>query len=295
VLTERRNGESGLVRWKPRLPRRGEGARKGTRIAIVTGEVMALAASAAVVTVVLRQGHPATSADSAPHQLVEVRSQTAQPFPTYSVPPSPHPAEPPTFPAGGSKSKSNHGQKPGQPAGTGSAASAASPSRPAPTARPSVPAPAGSRQAGPERPAPGPSPVASSAPAENPSSSTPTADANVPKSPATSPPPSLSAGQIEVSGQVSCQSGQAITGFWVQTQDSADSGWASWRQVSGGPNADYWYFMPGGQSYKLSVGCGGSAQSWAVTTYTSSVTGTHNSFDCDDVKGTTGYGACVLR
>jgi hypothetical protein len=94
---------------------------------------------------------------------------------------------------------------------------------------------------------------------------------------------------------VNCTSGKPITGFWIQTQSAADSGWASWRGVGSGPNADYCYFMPPGQSYKMSVRCGGTPQSWAVATYTPSVTGTHNSFHCDDIAGAEGYGRCVLR
>jgi hypothetical protein len=97
---------------------------------------------------------------------------------------------------------------------------------------------------------------------------------------------------VEVTGQVNCDSGAPVEGFWIQSANA--SGWASWQDAAG-TNADYWYSLPAAQSYKMSVGCGGSPQSWAVATYTPSVSGTHNSFHCDDIHGDAGYGTCVLR
>jgi hypothetical protein len=100
-----------------------------------------------------------------------------------------------------------------------------------------------------------------------------------------------------VTGQVNCTSGDPVEGFWIAPV-GAKAGWANWEVVGSGPNADYWLDEPPSvakSGYKMSVGCGGSRQSWLTPTYTGLVTGTHNSFHCDDQQHTTDYGKCELR
>jgi hypothetical protein len=116
--------------------------------------------------------------------------------------------------------------------------------------------------------------------------------------PAVSPAPSTpSAKWVVITGQVNCTSGNPIVGFWIKAADGR-AGWANWMVVSSGPNADYWLSVPPDvpvSGYQMSVGCGGTQQSWKIPTYSKLVTGTHNSFHCDDVPGTAGYKECTLR
>jgi hypothetical protein len=108
-------------------------------------------------------------------------------------------------------------------------------------------------------------------------------------------PPSSASTGIEVTGQVNCTSGHPVEGFWIEAvNNNKQSGWASWKYATG-TNADYWYWLPTTQPYKMSVGCGGSRATWAVATYAPQVSGQHNSFNCYDVKGQAHYGTCVLR
>jgi hypothetical protein len=100
-----------------------------------------------------------------------------------------------------------------------------------------------------------------------------------------------------MTGQVNCTSGDPVEGFWIASA-AAKGGWANWEVVGSGPNADYWLSEPPGvasSGYKMSVGCGGSRQSWLTPTYTGLVTGTHHSFHCDDQQHAAGYGKCELR
>lgn len=116
--------------------------------------------------------------------------------------------------------------------------------------------------------------------------------------PAASPAPSAaSAKWVVITGQVDCTSGKPIVGFWIKAADGR-AGWANWETVGSGPNADYWLSVPPDvpvSGYQMSVGCGGTQQSWKTPTYTKLVTGTHNSFHCDDIPGTAGYKECTLR
>jgi hypothetical protein len=272
----------------------GKGLRRGARAAVITAETLVLLGCVGVVALVLRQGHPATSAASASHHLVQKQNQD-RPFPAYSVPPQAHLAKPPVFPGSGGKGKPKGSRQSGYSTGGGAhggagagGSTAGRPGAGGSTAgRPGAGGSAAAHTGG----AAGSSPAR---PSSSPSTKSNTADP-AQKPSAVSSPPASSTAQVEITGQVNCLSGKSITGFWVQTENGRDSGWASWRQVDSGPNADYWYFMPAGESYKLSVGCGGTQQSWAVTTYTGSVSGTHNSFHCNDIAGTKGYGTCVPR
>jgi hypothetical protein len=98
---------------------------------------------------------------------------------------------------------------------------------------------------------------------------------------------------VKVSGQVSCVSGKSVKGVWVQA--AKGSGYSPWKGLGNGSTSDYWYTLPVHESYSLHVGCGGTTASWAVSDSTPVVGGTHNSFDCVDVPGQSGYGTCRLR
>lgn len=102
-----------------------------------------------------------------------------------------------------------------------------------------------------------------------------------------------SAGSFNVTGQVSCTSGRSVEGVWVQT--ASGSGFAPWQGLGNGSTSDYWYTLPRTESFSLHVGCGGTTASWAVATYSPTVSAAHDSFNCDDVAGDAGYGTCVLR
>jgi hypothetical protein len=110
--------------------------------------------------------------------------------------------------------------------------------------------------------------------------------------------PSQPAGRavrVEVGGEVTCLSGQSVEGVWLQA--AAHPGFAPWQgvQVRGkafGSTSKWWWWLPGGESYSLKVGCGGTQVSWGVVTSTAVVTGTQNSFDCIDIASDTGYGTC---
>jgi hypothetical protein len=98
---------------------------------------------------------------------------------------------------------------------------------------------------------------------------------------------------FSITGQVSCVSGNSVEGVWVQA--SRGSGFASWQGLGNGSTSDWWFTLPATESYSLHVGCGGSTASWKVATYSPTVSGGHNSFNCFDVAGAAGYGTCRLR
>jgi hypothetical protein len=103
--------------------------------------------------------------------------------------------------------------------------------------------------------------------------------------------------KVEVSGDVTCLSGNSVEGVWVQAD--VDSGFAPWQgvNVSGkafGSTSKWWWRLPRGESYSLHVGCGGTQANWAVAVYTPVVSGTPNSFDCIDIASDAGYGTCYM-
>lgn len=266
------------------MPGRGKGLRKGARVATVTAEALVVLACVGVLAVVLRPGHGHSGAPTLASHSVP-RSQAAEPVPAYTVGVTPpHPVKAPVFPGAMPKS-----EKTGKSDGRAVPGPSPAPARRAPGAAPST----GDRPVSSAPTASQPSvPVGSSASAST--KHTVQQPSSAPASFQPSSAPAQAPAQVEVSGQVNCTSNAPITGFWVQTENGTGSGWASWR-VATGANADYWFFMPADESYKLSVGCGGTAQHWAVTTYGGSVTGTHNSFVCDDEANTAGSGKCEPR
>ena len=96
-----------------------------------------------------------------------------------------------------------------------------------------------------------------------------------------------------ITGQVSCGSGNSVEGVWVQA--GRGSGFAPWRGLGDGSTSDWWFTLPASEPYALHVGCGGTTAAWKVATYSPTVSGGHNSFNCFDVPGASGYGTCRLR
>ena len=64
--------------------------------------------------------------------------------------------------------------------------------------------------------------------------------------------------------------------------------------LGNGSTSNYWYNLPTTEHYSLHVGCGGTQAAWAVSDTTPSVGPTHNSFNCIDVAGESGFGTCRL-
>jgi hypothetical protein len=98
---------------------------------------------------------------------------------------------------------------------------------------------------------------------------------------------------FKVTGQISCTSGNSVEGVWVQASDGA--GYAAWKGLGNGSTSNWWFTLIKQESYSLHVGCGGTTSSWAVATYSPTVTGAHNSFNCFDVAGDANYGTCISR
>lgn len=103
------------------------------------------------------------------------------------------------------------------------------------------------------------------------------------------------ASKVKVGGDVTCLSGRSVEGVWVQA--SAHSGYAPWQGVTVpgkkfGSTSKWWWWLPAGASYSLHVGCGGTQANWAVAAYTPTVSGTSNSFDCEDLPSQAGYAKC---
>jgi hypothetical protein len=152
---------------------------------------------------------------------------------------------------------------------------------PPPPMRSAVPIPTAGRTPSDQAPKGAGPPSVSGSPART------TASAPATSSPVEAPPQT-----VEITGQANCTSGHPIEGFWVE--GAGGSGWASWEYASE-TNADYWFALPEGPPYKISIGCGGTRESWQVATYSGSVSGTHNSFNCYDVSGQANYGQCLSR
>jgi hypothetical protein len=151
------------------------------------------------------------------------------------------------------------------------------------------------------QPAGAPTKAAAVTGAAQPAPLTPLAQPAPPPHPAPSPqlappPPATSSATSangQISGQVSCTSGNSVEGVWVAAAQG--SGWAQWQGLGNGSTSNYWYTLPTSEPYSLHVGCGGTPSSWAVAAYSPQVSGTQNSFNCIDVAGQPGYKTCVAR
>lgn len=90
-------------------------------------------------------------------------------------------------------------------------------------------------------------------------------------------------------GAVSCNY-KAVRGIWVE--QSGNSGWAQFEPTNGNwIDVNYYYPLNNG-SYRLHVGCGGTAQNWEVTKYTNWYSGSSpkENFMCHPNTSST----CVL-
>jgi hypothetical protein len=110
---------------------------------------------------------------------------------------------------------------------------------------------------------------------------------------APAPPPATV--PFHITGQLLCESGHAVVGVWVQTAKAGDSRYASWKGLGDGSTADWWTDLPRNESYSLHVGCGGTPSSWRTSNTTHVYSGGHNSFNCDDISGDSGYEKCAHR
>lgn len=116
--------------------------------------------------------------------------------------------------------------------------------------------------------------------------------------PPSAPPKSIANGPVttakfNVSGQISCVSGNSVEGVWVQASDGA--GWAPWTGLGNGSTSDWSFTLPKKESYSLHIGCGGTTSSWAVADNSPAITAATSSFNCIDVAGESGYGTCAAR
>ncbi|MBS2540248.1 hypothetical protein KGQ20_46680, partial [Catenulispora sp. NF23] len=94
-------------------------------------------------------------------------------------------------------------------------------------------------------------------------------------------------------GTVTCVSGNAVEGVWVQADQG--SGFAAWQPtVSNGSTARYSLSLPLYENYSLHVGCGGTPANWGWTVTTQDVGGNSNNFLCYDVQGEQSTGYCTL-
>jgi hypothetical protein len=95
---------------------------------------------------------------------------------------------------------------------------------------------------------------------------------------------------FQISGTVSCISGNTVEGVWVAA--GKGSGYSPWTGQGNGASASFIYTLPLHESYSLHVGCGGTTSTWKVATYSVTVSGAVNNFVCDDVSGQPSYGSC---
>jgi hypothetical protein len=184
------------------------------------------------------------------------------------------------------KLTSASGSAGGQADGTGAsrvaaAAGSHSPLRPSARPRPAAPVPA--PPAFPAQPGAGPPVVAPPASAPKPKAAPGPARPAARHTPA--PPPTIVA-----SGEVTCQSGSAVEGVWVVSQDGQGTGWAQWS-AAGSSSASFSRTIDN-NSWQVHVGCGGSPQSWKVSTFSSSFSGTPQDITCDDISGQSQFGEC---
>ena len=108
------------------------------------------------------------------------------------------------------------------------------------------------------------------------------------RQPSASPTPK--SGPFDISGEISCISGQPVVGVWIAA--AKGSGYSPWQGQGSGSTATFWYTLPATESYSLHVGCGGTGSDWQVATYSGTVTSADNNFACDDVTGQAAYGTC---
>jgi hypothetical protein len=140
------------------------------------------------------------------------------------------------------------------------------------------------------------------APSQSPSSGTPTPAATPSVAPTTAVPrtyPPARPAQTtpaapattKVSGRVSCLSGNAVVGVWIEAQRGG-SGWSPWWPDTNPATATFAFTISSGP-WQVHVGCGGSPGSWQVATYSGWVATATATFICDDIPGQALFGQCL--
>lgn len=89
------------------------------------------------------------------------------------------------------------------------------------------------------------------------------------------------------SGYVSCMNNTEVVGVWVNVSGGT-SGWAS--RSGSGWQQQWSYGNTAGKSYSLTVGCGGTSQNWASSTYTSTYRTDWSNINCWPPQGAYGAG-----
>ena len=98
---------------------------------------------------------------------------------------------------------------------------------------------------------------------------------------------------LVVGGVVICASGSPVVGVWIESE-AGGSGFAERGDDIGG-RSSYSYTLPNGGRYRAHVGCGGTEQQWATNNKSDFVSGSQNSFLCNDsAVGESGSGTCEL-
>ena len=101
---------------------------------------------------------------------------------------------------------------------------------------------------------------------------------------------------VTLNGTVQCISGEPVVGVWV-VSNTGGTGWANFTPASGLPSkASFSKSVTNTNSYYLSVGCGGNAQTWHTTNYSDTVSGNSKYFSCWDAYGSNNYakGRCQV-
>jgi hypothetical protein len=101
-----------------------------------------------------------------------------------------------------------------------------------------------------------------------------------------------------VTGRVTCASGAAVVGVYIETRLKSSSGFAAYHPSSEtGSVATFAYSVPKDRSYQVQVGCGGTRSNWATNDRSDQVDGDQLSFLClDDIALAEHnyYGHCSL-
>ena len=111
--------------------------------------------------------------------------------------------------------------------------------------------------------------------------------------------PQESSPPITVSGTVTCSSQAPVAGIWIAaTKGQDDSDFALWQTPDTNKPwiATYQYELPHGGTYNVHVGCGQdptNQKEWVNENWSKeAVSGTNNSFICDDPLANQGVGIC---
>ncbi|MGW9438628.1 hypothetical protein [Streptomyces sp. NPDC055607] len=91
-----------------------------------------------------------------------------------------------------------------------------------------------------------------------------------------------------ISGRISCQSGNFVTGVWVQEETNTGK-FAELQHRN-----SYRSTIMKGAAYHLNIGCGGTPADWTTSLkYLGETRERTLLLECYDVRGTPGYGTCA--